>query len=141
MANGLGGGKEKQMSDIIAGVSLSILDFPDITSSTTKFWLSVALGYGLNYTTGGIPFGLIALADSKTVNFDGFLRCDVFDEAAAGAVFYTFRYVPATDTLQIFQNSGGSTTELSNGAVLPTALLTDSSIVAEATFNRTEMLG
>ena len=141
MANGLGGGKEKQMSDIIAGVSLSILDFPDITSSTTKFWLSVALGYGLNYTTGGIPFGLIALADSKTVNFDGLLRCDVFDEAAAGAVFYTFRYVPATDTLQIFQNSGGSTTELSNGAVLPTALLTDSSIVAEATFNRTEMLG
>lgn len=137
MANGLGGGKEKQMSDIIAGVSLSILDFPDITSSTTKFWLSVALGYGLNYTTGGIPFGLIALADSKTVNFDGFLRCDVFDEAAAGATVYTFRYVPATDTLQIFGNG----TELSNGAVLPTALLTDSSIVAEATFNRTEMLG
>ena len=125
------------MSDIIAGVSLSILDFPDITSSTTKFWLSVALGYGLNYTTGGIPFGLIALADSKTVNFDGFLRCDVFDEAAAGATVYTFRYVPATDTLQIFGNG----TELSNGAVLPTALLTDSSIVAEATFNRTEMLG
>lgn len=125
------------MSDIIAGVSLSILDFPDITSSTTKFWLSVALGYGLNYTTGGIPFGLIALADSKTVNFDGFLRCDVFDEAAAGATVYTFRYVAATDTLQIFSNG----TELSNGAVLPTALLTDSSIVAEATFNRTEMLG
>ena len=93
------------MSDIIAGVSLSILDFPDITSSTTKFWLSVALGYGLNYTTGGIPFGLIALADSKTVNFDGFLRCDVFDEAAAGATVYTFRYVPATDTLQIFGNA------------------------------------
>jgi hypothetical protein len=125
------------MSDIIAGVSLSILNFPDITSSTTKFWLSVALGYGLNYTTGGIPFGLIALADSKTVNFDGFLRCDVFDEAAAGATVYTFRYVAATDTLQIFSNG----TELSNGAVLPTALLTDSSIVAEATFNRTEMLG
>ena len=125
------------MSDIIAGVSLSILDFPDITSSTTKFWLSVALGYGLNYTTGGIPFGLIALADSNTVNFDGFLRCDVFDEAAAGATVYTFRYVAATDTLQIFSNG----TELSNGAVLPTALLTDSSIVAEATFNRTEMLG
>lgn len=125
------------MSDIIAGVSLSILDFPDITSSTTKFWLSVALGYGLNYTTGGIPFGLIALADSKTVNFNGFLRCDVFDEAAAGATVYTFRYVAATDTLQIFSNG----TELSNGAVLPTALLTDSSIVAEATFNRTEMLG
>jgi hypothetical protein len=125
------------MSDIIAGISLSILNFPDITSSTTKFWLSVALGYGLNYTTGGIPFGLIALADSKTVNFDGFLRCDVFDEAAAGATVYTFRYVAATDTLQIFSNG----TELSNGAVLPTALLTDSSIVAEATFNRTEMLG
>jgi hypothetical protein len=125
------------MSDIIAGVSLSILDFPDITSSTTKFWLSVALGYGLNYTTGGIPFGLIALADSKTVNFDGFLRCDVFDEAAAGATVYTFRYVPSTDSLQIFSNG----TELANGAVLPTALLTDSSIVAEATFNRTEMLG
>jgi hypothetical protein len=125
------------MSNIVPGVSLSVLCFPDVSSSTSRIWGTVTLGYGLNYTTGGIPFGLLKLADSLTVNADGFLRCEVFDEAAAGATLYTFRYVVATDTLQIFSNG----TELSNGAVLPTAILTDSSILFEATYNRTEMLG
>jgi hypothetical protein len=125
------------MSDIIPGVSLTELCFPDITGKTIKAWGTVALGYGLNYTTGGIPFGLISFADARTVDFSGFLRCEVFDESAAGAVVYTFRYVAATDTLQIFSNG----TEVANGAVIPTALLTDSSIVFEATFNRTTVLG
>lgn len=125
------------MSNIVPGVTLGVLCFPDITGATLKAWGTVSLGYGLNYTTGGIPFGLLAFADARTINFNGFLRCEVFDEAAAGAVVYTFRYVSATDTLQIFSNGS----ELANGAVLPTALLTDSSILFEATFNRTEFNG
>ena len=139
------------MSDIIPGVSLSLLCFPDITGATQNIWGTVAFGYGLNYTTGGIPFGLMALADSLTVNWDGFLLCEVWDEQTAGSTFYTFRYVaaaslnpdiPAIDKLQILQtNSAGATTELANGAALPTALLTDSSVLFKAVFNRTEMLG
>jgi hypothetical protein len=125
------------MSNFVPEVALSILCFPDITGATIKIWGSVAFGSGYTYTTGGIPFGLLALADSKTVNFDGFLRCEVFDEAAAGATVYSFRYVPSTDSLQIFSSG----TELANGASIPSALVTDSSILFEATFNRTEMLG
>jgi hypothetical protein len=125
------------MSSVSPEVTLSILCFPDITGATIKIWGTVAFGSGYTYTTGGIPFGLLALADSKTVNFDGFLRCDVFDEAVSGATVYTFRYIAPTDSLQIFANGA----ELANGASIPSALVTDSSILFEATFNRTEMLG
>ena len=100
-------------------------------------WGTVTLSGGYTYTTGGIPFGLMALADSKTVNWNGFLRCEVFDEEVAGATVYTFRYVVATDSLQIFANG----TELTNGAAIPAALIADSVVLFEATFNRTEMLG
>lgn len=125
------------MSSVSPEVLLGILCFPDITGATIRIWGTVTIAGGYTYTTGGIPFGLLALADSKTVNFDGFLRCEVFDEAVAGAVVYTFRYVSATDSLQIFANG----TEVASGAILPPALVADASILFEATFNRTEMLG
>ena len=133
------------MSDIIAGISLGILCFPDISGATIGAWLSVSFGYGLNYTTGGIPMGLVKFADSVTVDFNGFLECTVWDESQFdGATLYTFRYVPATDTLQIFATSAsgaGATTELANGAALPTALLVDSSVVANAVWNRSTVIG
>lgn len=133
------------MSDIIAGISLGVLCFPDITGATIGAWLSVSFGYGLNYTTGGIPMGLVKFADSVTVDFNGFLECTVWDESAAnGTTAYSFRYVPATDTLQIFQTllgSTGATTELVNGAALPTALLVDSSVIANAIWNRSTVIG
>ena len=125
------------MSSIAPDVALTILCFPDITGATLKMWGTVTFSGGYTYTTGGIPFGLLALADSKTVNVNGFLRCEVFDEEVAGATVYTFRYVVATDSLQIFANG----TELVNGAAVPAALIADSVVLFEATFNRTEMLG
>jgi|SRR5208282_4635028 len=125
------------MSSGTLGIVLSLLCFPDITGATIKIWGTVGFVGGFTYVTGGIPFGLLALADSKTVNFDGFLRNDVFDEAVSGATVYTFRYVPATDSLQIYANG----IELTSGTTVPAALVSDSSILFEATFNRTEMLG
>jgi len=126
------------MSDIIPGVSLGILCFPDITGATLSIWGTVSFGYGLNYTTGGIPFGLVKLADSLTVNFNGFLQGTVYDEApAAPSHPYTFRYVPSTDSLQIFDAG----VEVANGATIPPALFNDSSVLFQAVFNRTEMLG
>jgi len=125
------------MSNIVAGISLQELCFPDITGKTIGAWGTVLFGYGLNYTTGGIPMGLVAFADVRTVDFNGFLECRVFDETAVSGTLYTFRYVPSTDKLQIF----AAGTELSNGAVLPTALLVDSSVIFHAVWNRTVTLG
>lgn len=86
--------------------------------------------------------GLLAFADANTVNADGFLYAEVWDENVQGSTVYSFYYVPATDRLQIFsQTSSSDLTELANGAVLPTYLLTDASILIEALWNRTEFNG
>ncbi len=141
----LGGEKRNRMSNIVAGITLGTLCFPDITGATIGAWFSVSFGYGLNYTTGGIPAGLTAFADAQTIDFNGFLECTVWDESPFdGTTLYTFRYVPSTDKLQIFQTLGGSTgttTELANGSALPTALLVDSSVVAKAVWNRSTVIG
>jgi hypothetical protein len=134
------------MSNIVPGVTLTELCFPDITGKTIKAWGSVAFGYGLNYTTGGIPFGLVNFADARTVDFNGFLKCEVIDENVqaqdASHTVFTFFYVPSTDKLQIFsQTSSTDLAELTNGAVIPTYLLTDASIIFQATWNRTTVLG
>lgn len=135
------------MSNIVPGVSLTPLCFPDITSKTTRLFATVNFGYGLNYTTGGIPAGLLAFADANTVNADGFLYANAWDENVqaqdVAKTIYTFFYVPATDKLQIFFTSTAVTTptELTNGAVIPTYLLTDASIILEAAWNRTEFNG
>jgi len=132
------GKREVQMSNIVAGISLQELTFPDITGKTQGAWGTVSFGYGLNYTTGGIPMGLVLFADQRTVDFNGFLWCDVHDESAANdATLYTFRYVPATDTLQIFVNG----VELANGAALSTGLLIDSSVIFHAVWDRTTVRG
>ena len=146
MAEGPRRGKENTMSNIVPGVTLTDLCFPDITGATIRAWGHVSFGYGLNYTTGGIPFGLVAYADAKTVDFNGFLQCLVWDESVqaqdASHTTYSFYYIPATDTLQIFsQTSSSDKAELANGAVIPTYLLTDASIIFEATWNRTTFLG
>ena len=130
------------MSNIVPGVSLTPLCFPDITSKTTRLFATVNFGYGLQYTTGGIPAGLLAFADANTVNADGFLYAEVWDENVQGTTLYSFFYVPATDKLQIFsQTNAADIAELGNGAILPTYLLTDASIILEAAWNRTEFNG
>lgn len=84
--------------------------------------------------------GLVAFADSVTVDFHGFLQCIVQSElpyviGVSGE--YTYRYTPVTDSLQIFSRVTGL--ELAAGAV-PAEVLADD-IVVEATWNRTTVLG
>ena len=72
------------MSNIVPGVSLTPLCFPDITSKTTRLFATVNFGYGLQYTTGGIPAGLLAFADANTVNADGFPVCQSVGRECTG---------------------------------------------------------
>src|ERR1700677_3976581 len=128
------------MSSVTGSVSLSILDFPDITGATIKAWLLVTINSG-TYLTGGIPMGLVAFADANTVDFHGFLACRVNSEepyVVGTSGEYEYTYSPVTDTLQIFgPGSGGPGNggELAAGAI-PAEILGDS-IVAEALGNRT----
>lgn len=125
------------MSSVTSSVTLSILCFPDITGATIRAWLLVTVNPG-TYTTGGIPFGLIAWADSHTVDFNGFLDCAVKSElplVVGTSGEYTYRYNPSTDTLQITKNG----TELSAGAI-PAEVLADD-IICNATWNRTTVVG
>jgi len=121
------------MSSAVSSVSLKVLCFPDITGATIGAFLQLSFGAG-TYTTGGIPMGLVAFADSVTVDFNGFLTCTLYDESAeeSGSI-YTFRYVPSTDSLQINLNG----TELGNGA---SVTLTDT-VIAHAIWNRTTTQG
>lgn len=130
------------MSNIVPGVTLTELCFPDITGKTINAYGTVGFGYGLNYTTGGIPFGLVAFADARTVDFNGFLKCEVYDEAVQGATLYTYHYNPSNDTLQIYSSTASTdSAELANGAALPTAILIDASILFKATWDRTTVRG
>lgn len=121
------------MSSAVAVVVLTEECFPDCTQKTIGAWGQVTFVSG-TYLTGGIPFGLVQFADARTVDFNGFLKCEVYDETAStGGSNYSFRYIPTTDSLQIFQ--GG--TELSAGT---TVALTDN-IQFHAVWNRTTVLG
>ena len=127
------------MSSVTSTISLSTLCFPDITGATIKAWGTLTIAAG-TYVAGGLAMGLLNYADARTVDFYGFLQCNVNDETAAavGAATYSFRYVPTGDYLQIIDNTTGK--ELVGGVSIPTALTTDS-LVFEATWNRTTMLG
>ena len=146
----LGGEKENSMASRTAIVQLIEFTFPDITGKTIKIWGQVSLSAG-NYLTGGLPMGLIAFADARTVDFNGFLRCDVWDEEPlTSSNGYSYWYSPVTDTLQIIDNTTGK--EIPNNTVLP---LTDPSVnpdsapfetqadllMFEATFDRTTVRG
>lgn len=117
---------------------LSELCFPDITGKAIRAWGLVTITPG-GYTTGGIPFGLVQFADVRTVDFNGFLRCEVYGEEPINNVIgtsYSYRYTPVTDTLQIFNNG----VELAASQTIPLAVLADI-LLFEATWNRTTVLG
>jgi hypothetical protein len=120
------------MSSAVSSVTLTELTFPDITGKTIGAYLQVSFGPG-TYTTGGIPFGLVLYADQRTVDFNGFLECLLTDETAPGGNVYSFRYVPATDSLVILLNG----TELASGA---SVTITDS-VIAHAIWDRTTVRG
>ena len=82
--------------------------------------------------------GLLQYADARTVDFNGFLRCEVFGEDVITATVggYTYHYSPVGDVLQIVLNG----VELATGAAIPAAVLNDT-VLFMATWNRTTVLG
>ena len=81
--------------------------------------------------------GLLTYLDARTVDFYGFLKCDVWGEEPVGAALYEYHYSPVGDVLQIFNADG---TELTNGASIPAAILTDI-LLFEVTVDRTSVRG
>ena len=131
-------------------VSLVELTFPDITGKTIRMWGQVVIGAG-TYLKGGIPMGLLQFADNRTVDFNGFLRCEVWDEEQVSSLL-DYHYSPANDTLQIFlagvEYTNGATINLTDPAIGPDAPLQTSPIVPqtnllmfEAPFDRTTVRG
>ena len=129
-----------------ATITLTEITFPDITGKTIKAWGQVVVSPGV-YAKGGLPMGLLLFADARSVDFNGFLRCDVWDEEQQ-TTLYDYHYNPTNDTLQIFLAG----VEYPNGAVInivdpvenPDAPIVVSPSVAqqnllmfEATFDRT----
>ena len=125
------------MSSVNSVITLSTLCFPDITQSTLRAWGQVNFSVGA-YVQGGLVMGLLAYMDARTVDFNGFLRCEVFGEDVITATVggYTYHYSPVGDVLQITLNG----VELASGTAIPTAILNDT-ILFMATVNRTTVLG
>jgi hypothetical protein len=109
-------------SSVNASLGLIEVCFPDITGKVIRGWGQVVITAG-GYVTGGLAMGLIAWLDGRTVDFNGFLRCDVWDEEVQLNGLYRYHYNPVTDTLQIFTPAG---VELASGASVP---FTDPQIV------------
>lgn len=125
------------MSLITSVVSLSELTFPDCTQKTIRAWGQVTFTPG-TYTQGGLLMGLLAYADARTVDFNGFLRCEVFGEDVITATVggYQFHYSPVGDVLQITLNG----VELATGVAIPAAILNDT-VLFMATWDRTTVRG
>jgi hypothetical protein len=122
------GGGMSSSSSAAAVLTLVEVCFPDITQKVIRGWGQIAIAPG-GYVTGGLPMGLILWLDGRTVDFNGFLRCDVWDEEVQLAGLYKYHYSPVTDTLQIFTPAG---VELAQGVAVPfvdPALMADESFV------------
>ena len=138
------------MASRTATIQLQEFTFPDITGRTIGIWGQIVITAG-TYQTGGLAMGLLQFADARTVDFNGFLQCEVWDEEPlTSSNGYTYWYSPVTDTLQIIVNSTGL--ELANNTVIP---ITDPSVNVDsapfetqndlllfhATFDRTVVRG
>jgi hypothetical protein len=125
-------------SSASATVTLSELTHPDITGKSLRSWGVVTINPG-GYTSGGIPFGLMQYADQRTVDFNGFLRCEVYGEEPKNNIILAtiaYRYTPVTDSLQIFNNG----VELAGGSAIPVSVLSDT-LLFEAQWDRTSVRG
>ena len=118
-----------------------------IDQKTIGFWLQMSVGAGV-YATGGIPAGLNTFVGTYTVDDTTFLWAEINSELTVplNGVFYTYKYIPSTDKLQIFQTpvTGGQqesaspglvTSELSASAIIPAGVLNDV-IIAHFIYNR-----
>ena len=125
------------MSSVNSGIVLSELCFPDITGKTIRAWGQVNFTPGA-YILGGLIMGLLAYADARTIDFNGFLRCEVFGEDVVTATVggYAYHYSPVGDVLQIILNG----VELLPGVAIPAAVLNDT-VLFMATWDRTTVRG
>ena len=125
------------MSSVTSVITLSDLCFPDITGKTIQAWGQVNFSAG-SYTQGGLVMGLLQYADTRTVDFNGFLRCSAWGEDVVTATVggYEYHYSPVGDVLQITLNG----VELASGAAIPAAVLNDI-VLFLAVWNRTTVLG
>ena len=131
-----GGGGTTSNPSNKATIILSEICHPDITGKTLRSWGLVTFLTGA-YTTGGIAMGLMQYLDVRTVDFNGFLSCDVWGEEVTGAALYEYHYSPVGDVLQIFNANG---TELANGTQIPALILSDI-VLFEVTVDRTSVRG
>jgi hypothetical protein len=101
---------------------LSGLCFPDCTGAIIRAWGLATLTPG-GYPTGGIPFGLVNFLDVRTVDFNAFLKCDVYGEEPLNTTTsgITYHYSPTNDALQIFFNG----VEFANNQTVPLGILAD----------------
>jgi hypothetical protein len=104
------------MSSVTAVLGLQEVCFPDITGKVLRAWGQVLINTPGAYVTGGLPMGLIKFADDRTVDFNGFLRCEVWDEEVQTVGLVRYHYNPVTDTLQVFTPAG---VEIAAGTALP----------------------
>lgn len=124
-------------SSVPSSISLSQLCFPDCTGAVIRAWGLVTLTPG-GYTVGGIPFGLMNFLDVRTVDFNAFLKCDVYNEEplTANSAGITYHYSPVNDSLQIF--FGG--VEFTASQTIPSAVLSDV-LLFQCWVNRTTVVG
>lgn len=123
----------------LATVTLTPLCGPTIDSKTISLFFQVTFGGSDFYDTGGLPMGLIALANSLTIDTASgeFLQCIINgEETVFSGSFevggYLYHYTYPTDTIQIFTPAG---VELTQSQLLPAAVLNDV-IVGKATWIR-----
>lgn len=115
--------------------------YTTIDQKTITIWAQVTISAGV-YLVGGIPFGLVSLARSLTIDDATFLAARVVSEKQVPftGTYFNYRYYPTTDYLQIFQQTTSSgvvtaTTELTASAIIPSGVINDT-IVVEAVYNR-----
>jgi hypothetical protein len=131
-----GGGGTSSVGSVTSYAILSEICHPDCTGKTLRSWGLVTFVAG-QYTTGGIAMGLMQYLDVRTVDFNGFLKCDVWGEEPVASALYEYHYSPVGDVLQIFNANG---TELTSGTALPALVLNDI-VLFECTVDRTTVRG
>lgn len=136
--------KEVNSMSAHAAPSVTLADLtngPSIDSKTISLWLQISFatsvpGAPAYYQTGGVPSGVAAYAAAHTIDTAQFLQANIQGEEtvtsspSTGGVFY--KYIPSTDCIQIFDNSG---TEFTSSEVIPAETLNDT-IVGKFTYNR-----
>lgn len=128
------------MSSLLPAVTTAALvsGYTSIDQKTIDLIFQLTVGAGV-YETGGIPAGIVALAGSLTVTTSDFLQATIQSElpTPSSGNSYVYRYVPATDYLQIYawSSTAGTIVELSSSAVIPAGVLTDV-VTAVVKYNR-----